>query len=49
MLATAWDRQQLLVPAVPLASEDSDLGESADFESFRSVWMLFTIVGTLSR
>jgi len=34
VLATTWDRQQLLVPAVPLASEDSDLGESADFESF---------------
>jgi len=33
-----WENQFIqAVPSVPLASEDSDLGESADFESFRSV------------
>ena len=26
--------EEELVPSVPLASEDSDLGESGDFESF---------------
>ena len=31
-----WENQfTQAVPSVPLASEDSDLGESADFESFR--------------
>ncbi len=28
------DEEEELVPSVPLASEDSDLGESGDFESF---------------
>jgi hypothetical protein len=28
------EEEEELVPSVPLASEDSDLGESGDFESF---------------